>query len=476
MKEILHIATECYPAAKAGGLGDVVGALPIYLPKHGINAQVVIPKYKNKWFAAQKWKTVYEDTLSLGTENIVFKVQKLQGGTINFPFYCIDIPGKFDRASVYLDVDGTGFKDEPARNISFQRSVLQWLSAAKIKFDGLHCHDHMTGLIPFFIKHCPAYKKLKNTPTFFTIHNGAYRGGFAWNEIIPILPEFEVAYSGLLDWDDHVNSLATAIKCAWAVNTVSPSYMKELMRDAGSLTPLYEQEKKKCQGILNGVDTALWNPATDPFLDGHLKGKKWAEFKKHHKTTLLKKYGLKSRRPLLGFIGRLATQKGADLLMTSLEMSINKGQKFSAIILGSGDKAIEDQLLALAKKYPDQIAVIVAYDEALARAIYAATDFLIMPSRFEPCGLNQLFAMRYGSIPIVSAVGGLLDTVPDIKKKGNGLVIAKLNTKEISSTVERAVQLFNNKKEFNALREKIVGLDYSWNKSAEIYAKLYHSF
>ena len=466
---------ECYPAAKAGGMGDVVGALPLYLPQQGIETAVVIPKYKRKWFDENSFAKVHSSTLQLGDEKIAYSVEKLNDKSVDFPLYCINIPGLFDREDIYLGADGHGYKDEAQRNISFQIAVLDWLSKSKEKFDLLHCHDHMTGLIPFFLKACPQYKKLKNIPTIFTIHNGQYRGIFDWS-IESLLPTYDLQYRGLLDWDNQINSLATAIKCAWQVNTVSPSYMLELMDDFDVLTPLLQNEKNKCTGVINGIDNALWNPATDTYLDHHLTNENWKSFKALNKSKLLKDNNIKSRRPLFGFIGRLAHQKGADIIAEAIEKCLEQKMIFSTIILGSGDKQIEQSLLDLSQKYPREISVTIAYDEKFARAIYAGSDFLLMPSRFEPCGLNQMYAMRYGTVPVVTHVGGLKDTVIDIQKEGHGIVSESIDANGFVTAIERSVQFFKDKKTFKKKTDEMHAVDWSWKQSAEKYAELYRQF
>lgn len=468
---VLHISTECYPAAKAGGMGDVVGALPLYLPEHGTEASVILPKYKRKWFVDQSFDEVYSGSLLLGDEQIDFRIEKLKKG-LDYPFYCIDIPGLFDREDIYLGEDGHGYPDEDKRNISFQLAILSWLTSSEQSFDILHCHDHMTGLIPFLIKNCPEYEKLQKIPTVFTIHNGQYRGIFDWS-VNQYLPYYDGQRGGLLDWDGNINSLAAAIKCAWVVNTVSPSYMEELIDNFDTLTPLVQHERAKCAGIINGIDNNLWNPQDDKYLEHHLRGSNWKSFKSKNKNALLKRYNLKSRRPLIGFIGRLAYQKGADILLESIEDCLSDKLQFTAVVLGSGDKELEKLLRGLAEKYPRDIEVIIAYDEKIAREIYAGCDFLMMPSRFEPCGLNQMYAMRYGTIPIVSHVGGLKDTVPDISQNGSGIVASQINGEGFSEGIRRALQLYKDKPAFEAVRDRIVNEDFSWSQSAIKYAEMY---
>ena len=475
MKSILHISTECYPAAKAGGMGDVLGALPQYLPQHGFEASVILPKYKNAWFGSQAFKNVYSGEFKMGNEIIRFDIESLKNKEFPFPLYAVSIKGLFDRPQIYLDNDGEAFHDEIKRNIAFQTSIVNWLINDKIAFDGLHCHDHMTGLIPFFTKHTSTYSSISELPIFFTIHNGQYRGTINWSDA-DLLPDFDESKKGILDWDKKIHSLATAIKCAWKVNTVSPSYMKELLFDFDNLTPLVLNENQKCSGIINGIDINIWDPKSDKYLDSHLVDDNWTVFKGKHKTELLKKFNLKSRRPLISFIGRFAYEKGADLLSESIEEILENNSNASFIILGSGDKEIEAAVKNLALKYKRDVASIIAYDEKLARKIYAGSDFLIMPSRFEPCGLNQMYSMRYATVPVVRSTGGLIDTVPDIVDGGNGISFANANKDDIVHAISRAIDLYSDKKSFHNLRKQISELDYSWSNSAFKYAQLYKNF
>jgi len=211
--QILHVSTECYPIAKSGGLGDVVGALPKYLNKTGIDASVILPKYSNKWINKQSWITCFKGIIELDTDLIAFKIQQLKT-PLAFTLYVVDIPGKFNRPGIYLDKDGVEYEDATPRAICFQRAVLQWLISLSTIPKVIHCHDHHTGLIPFLLKHCPEFSPLAKIPTVFTIHNGAYHGSFSWDKA-HLLPLFDGRVVGLLDWDQQINPLATAIKCCW---------------------------------------------------------------------------------------------------------------------------------------------------------------------------------------------------------------------------------------------------------------------
>lgn len=472
MIRALLISTECYPAAKAGGMGDVVGALPIYLPEQGVEASVVIPKYETPWLKERKYSLVKSSHVRLGKRVFKYKIEIINDGSLSYPFYTISIPGLFDRPSIYLDKHGVGYEDESTRNIAFQTIICDWILDSA-EFDVLHCHDHMTGLIPFFLKYCDKYEPIKQMPVLFTIHNGMYRGVMNWKEL-ELLPSFPIEKQGLLDWDGSINSLATAVKCAWQVNTVSPNYMKEIMNIHDSFKYLYSAEGYKCIGILNGVDIQLWNPKTDAFLDHQMIGKNVTSFKSKNKAQLLSTYQLRSRRPLIGFIGRMAHQKGADLLAKAIADSLESGLKFAVLILGSGNSTIEEELTSLAKKYPGDVHTIIAYNEGIARSLYAGCDYMIMPSRFEPCGLNQLFSYRYGTIPIASPVGGLVDTVVDIEKKdGTGIMLEYINQESISTAISRAIDLYRDKSRYKSLRKKIIELNYSWSQSATTYSNIY---
>ncbi len=469
---ILHISTECYPAAKAGGLGDVVGTLPKYLTKANIPTGVVLPKYANKWIQQQEWKTVYQDVLDFYQVTLPFSIQQLTVG-MSFPLYVVDIPSKYDRAGVYLDEEGNGYIDEVERAVCFQRAVLQWLAQQDNKPSIIHCHDHHTGLIPFMMKHCPEFVSLASIPSVFTIHNAEYHGTFSWDKV-GLLPLFDGRVRGLLDWDYSINPLAVAIKCAWKVTTVSPTYMEELRVQTRGLEQLLQQEKQKSIGILNGIDVQVWDPATDQFIDSQLV-KSVDRYKANNKRFLAQTFHISPKLPLITFIGRLAREKGADFLAPVIDRFLNKGGMAAFIILGTGEPILHQMLLDLKRKHKGIVDVALEYNEKLAHQLYAGSDFLWMPSRVEPCGLNQLYAMRYGTLPIVRAVGGLKDTVEDIQgTKGNGIQFKELNIEDATIAVQRAANLYLKKPAaFKKVRTSIMQLDFSWEKSATEYIALY---
>jgi len=470
-KEVLHISTECYPVAKAGGMGDVVGSLPIYLPKSGVQSSVIIPKYDNAWIENENFKKVFGGEFLMGEEQIKFSIELLSSRDLGFPLFVVNIPGKFDRQHIYLTDKGSAYLDEAERNISFQRSILSWLNTNPDKFNILHCHDHMTGLMSFMMQYHHDYKSLRDMPTVFTIHNGQYRGIFDWSKE-SLLGDFDIEKRGLLEWDGMINSLATAIKCSWKITTVSPSYLEELQDDFDNLTSLARFEKYKSVGIINGIDATVWNPKTDVMIYQQMK-RSARMFKKANKDKLAKEFAFKPDKALVSFIGRFAYEKSADLLEGAFKQYLKFNSDIHFFILGSGDKDIEVSITKLKKEFPDNVTAIIAYDESLAHKIYAASDFILMPSRFEPCGLNQMYAMRYGTIPIVRFTGGLKDTVPDIGDNGNGISFLRANEEDIVYSLERAEALFIDRLSKELLVNKIMELDFSWENSARLYSNLY---
>ncbi len=471
MKRVLHVSTECYPAAKAGGMGDVVGALPKYFPEQDIQASVVIPRYDLPWFQEQPFVSVYQGLFYLGLEPVQYEILALDSGILGYPFYCVNIPGKFDRNSVYLADNGEGFRDELQRNISFQRAVLHWLNDSGIGFDLVHCHDHQAGLIPFFMKHGYEFKRLRRMPSYLTIHNAAHHGLMPWSAR-HLLPDFHDNDGGLLEWDSVINSLAAAIKCCWRFSTVSPNYLTEIQDRLPSLNTLLKDEWAKSRGILNGIDTTVWNPRTDPKIKQKL-GRSWKQFKGKNRDYTCRELGLDPDLPLFVFIGRLAQQKGADLIPPAIEEVLARGGSANFIILGTGSKDIEAKLQECQQRHDSRVKSLLMYSEDVAHQLYASADFLLMPSRFEPCGLNQMFSMYYGTIPIVRSTGGLIDTVKDIGEKGCGIRFNDATSSDLANAIVRGLMQYADQKGFAKLIRKCAKQDNSWQQSISIYAEEY---
>jgi len=464
---ITHISAECYPIAKVGGLADVVGALPKYLNNKTTKAQVIMPFYNNTYTKSNRFKTIYESQVGLGDHSFVFKIKTLVKNTLDFNVYFVDIPELIFKDYVYSNNDTQRF-------LAFQVAVLDWLLTQPKKPDIIHCHDHHTGLIPFMLQESHKYSTLNKIPNLFTIHNAQYQGAFT-HDLVNLIPHFNFNNVGLLDWNGKINPLAAAIKCAWAVTTVSPSYMKELTNKANGLEDLLKLEEKKCFGILNGIDWNVWNPETDQFLIKNYNTKTAAKGRLANKKYLCDKFNLDINKPLFGFIGRLVYEKGSDVFPETFKQSLTN-KNHTALLLGSGDKKQEQAFLDLKDNHDGLYNTFIGYNEALSHIVYAGADFLLMPSRVEPCGLNQMYALRYGTIPIVRRTGGLKDTVTDISKpNGFGICHDHVEAHEIIEAINRGITLYNNTEKFNNIKTQIMEIDHSWNASAKAYTKLYNS-
>ena len=465
--EVLHISAECFPVAKVGGLADVVGALPKYQNNLGASAKVIMPFYLNKFKKNRKFDLEFESNLALGDKNYTFQILKIKA-KLGFPLFLVKIPELLDRENVY------GYDDDTERFLAFQIAVLDWVLQNKKKPDLVHFHDNHTGFIPFLMSHTKKYKALKEIPTVLTIHNAQYQGQFEYDKL-HLIPEFDKEHIGLLDWSGQINPLATAIKCAWKITTVSPNYLEELSHHANGLENLLAHEKQKSLGVLNGIDTKVWNPETDNMLEKNYALSNVIFGKKFNKKLLCKQFNLDPEKPLFSFIGRLVYEKGADLFPEAFYKTLLK-HDINILVLGSGNPETENQLKTLTTTFNDKYNVYIGYNEVLAHQIYAASDFLLMPSRVEPCGLNQMYALRYGTIPIVRRIGGLKDTVIDIGDEGGfGICHNQVSVKDIIYSIDRAVEFYKNQKEFKKVRRNCMKIDHSWDKSAKEYLSLYKS-
>lgn len=469
--EIIHVTAECYPVAKAGGLGDVAGALPKYQSVLGHLAKVVMPMYRTKFLYQNDWDLVHEGGQNIGGHWFKYAIIKEKTNKLGFDLYLVDINGLLDREKVY------GYDDDTYRFMAFQIAVCDWLSQWQDKPDIIHCHDHHTGLIPFMVKYSYGFQSLANVPTVFTIHNAEYQGWMGWNQQ-HLLPPFDTWKSGMLDWNNTINPLASAVKCAWRVTTVSPSYMDELKYNANGLESLLAAESYKCTGILNGIDTDVWNPATDHFIVKAYDEKAVKEGKRRNKKDLCAQFGLDANKPLFTFIGRLVGEKAADVLPDAIRNSIYQyGGVANFLILGSGEPHIENRLRAIEHQLHGYVSCYIGYNEALSHMIYAGADFLLMPSRVEPCGLNQMYALRYGTVPMVRSTGGLKDTVVDFGDwQGYGIRFNHASVEDITQAIGRAIDLYTHKRDlFSWMRTYMMGIDHSWDTSAKEYIQLYES-
>ena len=465
--EIIHFSAECYPIAKVGGLGDVVGALPKYQNKLGHVAKVVMPAYSTKFLYENEFEVVYDGWVRLGYDNLQVRIFREKTNKLGFDLFLVHIAGLLDREKVY------GYDDDTERFLAFQIAALDWIAQWEHKPNVIHCHDHHTGLIPFMIGNCNQYRHLNYIPTILTIHNAQYQGQFGWDKLY-YLPAFDLRNSSKLDWGNSINPLASAIKCAWRVTTVSPSYLDEISYKANGLEGLLAQERGKSAGILNGIDNEVWDPQQDPMLTKCFTNKTVENGKKANKASLCDVFNLDKTKPLYTFIGRLVGEKGADLLPDIFYNALQQGDgAINILVLGSGDPKVEDRLNELKYQFPGSYNAYIGYNEALSHQIYAGADFLLMPSRVEPCGLNQMYALRYGTIPIVRRIGGLKDTVIDIGDGGFGICHDQTNMWDVGHAIGRAYELYLDQKRLKEIRKFIMSLDHSWDRAAQQYIDLY---
>jgi starch synthase len=469
--EIIHVAAECYPVAKAGGLGDVAGALPKYQNKLGHIAKVVMPMYRTKFLLQNEWELVHEGYQYLGPKGFHYSIIKEKTNKLGFDLYLLDINGLLDREKIY------GYDDDTERFTAFQIAFCDWISKWQHQPDIIHVHDHHAGLIPFMLKYCLPFSHLSQVPTVLTIHNAQYQGWMGWDKSY-YLPAYDNWQWGMLDWKNNINPLASAVKCAWKVNTVSQSYMDELRMEANGLEDLFEYEKGKCSGILNGIDIEVWNPETDEYLEKNYTAATAQKGKKKNKKELCKQFGLDEDKPLFAFIGRLVGEKAADILPDAISSSVYQHHgNCSFLILGSGEPKVEGQLESVKHQLTGYVSTYIGYSEPLSHLIYAGADFLLMPSRVEPCGLNQLYALRYGTVPIVRSTGGLKDTVVDFGDwQGFGIRFDQATVWDMTYSVGRAIDLYTNKEmHMDEMIKFMMKIDHSWESSAKEYIGMYNS-
>ncbi|MBS1565699.1 MAG: glycogen/starch synthase, partial [Bacteroidetes bacterium] len=429
----------------------------------------VMPMYRTKFLYDNQWDVVHKGGASLGNWWFEYTVIKERHNKLGFDLYLVDINGLLDRERVY------GYADDTERFTSFQTAVVDWLASWKHQPDVVHVHDHQAALIPFMMQYCYDYQHLRTVPTVLTIHNAQYQGWMGWDRS-HYIPHWDGWRWGLLDWNRTINPLAAGIRCAWKVTTVSKSYMEELRYMSNGLEPLFEYERGKCVGILNGIDNKVWDPATDSYLENPFDVTTNAIGKRANKEKLCREFNLDVNKPLIIFIGRLVGEKGADLLPRAIGDSLyHIGQKMNFLVLGSGEPWVEQQLSDMGGSLMGYFNSRIGYNEKLSHEMYAGADFLLMPSRVEPCGLNQMYALRYGTIPIVRRTGGLKDTVKDYgEPDGYGICFNHDAVGDITHAVYRAVTLYDQKERMKNIRGQIMELDHSWDSSAQQYIDVYN--
>lgn len=469
------IGSEALPFAKTGGLADVLGALPQALGRLGWNATVVIPRYRG-----------VEAGKALGTIDVVVGGRAHRAFLSEAPIgdgarvVLVDEPDLFDREHLY-GVGSADYADNPRRFAVLTRVALEWVARQPMRKVVLHAHDWQAGLTAAYAHTLYAsHPIVGQAPTIFTIHNLAYQGNFdpSW------MPQLDLPWSlytpDQLEYWNRLSFLKAGIVSADVVTTVSPQYAREIQTAEGGIGfhGVLQSNAGKLRGILNGIDAQQWNPATDPHLPAHydvndLTGKRAA------KRALLAAYSLPEdgehlERPLVGMISRMVAQKGLDLI----EALAGELPKLDAsfVILGTGEPRYQDMWRQMASEHPDRIAVRVGFSEPLAHLIEAGADMFLMPSMFEPCGLNQMYSLRYGTLPIVRRVGGLADTVTDPQddaSQGNGFVFSDYSPWALLSTIKRALDTFKDQAAWRGLQRTGMAQDLSWDRSAREYVKIY---
>jgi len=472
--QVLQVSFECYPVAKAGGLADVVGALPKYLQQFDVESWVVMPHFDIPWVRNHQLEQVHEGIARLGDERFRYRIMREEGGVLGFPIYLVDVPGRLDRPGIYIDPNSDfPYWDEYERFVCFQVAILDWLKSFSKKPDIIHCHDHHTAFIPFLMTSSPAFHEFVDIPTVLTIHNGHYQGWYDPGKIA-LLPKIDPEREGFLYWNGQINALSAGLRTSWQITTVSQSYLEELQHNSKGLESLLTFESSKSIGIINGIDSDVWDPSTDPLIVKNYDENTFVAGKQKNKDWLCKQFELDPDLPLFVFIGRLVGEKGADLLPDLITRYIETGFKGSFLILGTGEPYLHGRFEELKNQYVDFFDVSLTYNEELAHRMYAGSDFLLMPSRVEPCGLNQMYAMRYGSLPIVRGVGGLKDSVIDFSQPdGYGILFEHFNLDDSYHALQRAATVYSDEELKKKLQKRALSRDFSWHNSAKQYVQMY---
>jgi starch synthase len=477
--KILFVTPEAVPFAKTGGLADVAGALPKSLRALGCEIKCVMPYYrmvKESGLPLQYMGKEIE--IPIGDEKLKADIYL---GQLNqdISVYFIGREEFFDREFLYSTPKGDYF-DNAERFIFFSKAALIFCQNMGFSPDIIHHHEWQTGLIPAYLKSIYQNHPLfSHTAVVFTIHNIAYQGTFKKEKFwLTGLPTEMYNPEGIEFWE-RINFMKAGIVYANVINTVSKKYSEEIQTPeyGYGLEGILRKRREDLYGILNGVDYQDWDPSHDSHLIARYDGKDRSK-KKECKKDLLKEFHLPAsleNAPLLGMISRLADQKGFDLLMEILEGLFALDIGF--VLLGTGEQKYHDLFTQVAQKYPQKAGIRIAYDDRLAHKIEAGADFFLMPSKYEPCGLNQIYSLKYGTIPVVRATGGLDDTITPydpVTKKGNGFKFTRYDAKEFLTTIKMGISFYDQPEHWGQLLRNAMAADFSWERSAEAYLKLYH--
>jgi starch synthase len=477
--KVLYLSVEVVPFAKTGGLADVAGALPKAIRKLGHDIRVVMPRFGR--VEVDKFGLVrLLDAVDVPMDELREPASIWEGrigtGDAETPVYFVDNARYFDRQGIYM------YPDDAERFIFFSRAALESCRALGWQPDVIHCNEWHTALVPNWLK--TIYRDddfFSRTATLYTAHNLEYQGIFGYRilEIAGLADLGFIAHPDVApDLNDVVDMMARGLLFADIVNTVSETYAREILTpESGQrLDPILRDRRDRLLGIPNGIDTDLYNPATDSHI-AELFDVDTAEKRAVNKAALQQEAGLPLRpdSPLISTISRLTDQKGFDLINAIADPMIQQlGCQF--LVMGTGERKYHDMFNALAARYPEQVAVFLTFNRPMEQRIYASSDIFVMPSQTEPCGLNQMVAMRYGCVPVVRAVGGLADSVSDYNPRtgeGNGFSFTPYDPMALYTAIVRAVETYRHRDIWRQLVRRCMTSDFSWDRSAERYVDLY---
>ncbi len=483
---VVMLAAEAVPYVKVGGLGDVVGALPKALEKLGVKPTILIPAYKSinhDEFGIRPCEAVPGFSLGMGSGSVhaeVYQARIPYTGIDVFLIGCVDY---FYRDGIYDDpVTREGYLDNMERYIFFVRAGLEFLRRLGRRVDILHCHDSQTGLVPGLLqanhREDPFFR---GTGSLFTIHNLAYQGIFPRESLYWAGIDYRhFHYASPFEFWGKVNFMKAGIQASDLLNTVSETYAREIQSTAEfgyGLEGVLRARSNDLSGIVNGIDYSEWDPESDPSLPAHFSTRDLSG-KVACKAGVLSSFGLPrdgEQVPLVGMVSRLADQKGLDLVAEAMEDLVRQNLRF--VFLGRGQQRYHELLSYFAARHPKKVGVKIDFDNALAHNIYAGCDMFLMPSRYEPCGLNQLISLRYGTVPIVRATGGLVDTVEDFSPDtgtGTGFRFMSYSASDMMGAVHRGLTLYSDTTRWSEMVHRAMSQNWSWDESARKYAALYH--
>ncbi|RLS72686.1 MAG: glycogen synthase GlgA [Planctomycetota bacterium] len=486
---IVMASSEAIPFAKTGGLADVAGTLPIELAKRGHQCSVFLPAYRvSKHFLREQAGSQFDESVaSLVVDLAGYPVHawihrvRLQNSPVDF--YLVDQPMFYDRQGLYGDSRGE-FGDNCARYCFFSRAVVEAIERLQLPIDIIHCHDWQTGLIPAYHRtqtnHHSWYKRCASV---MTIHNMAYQGRFWGPDMVLTGLDNSYFHWEWMEYYGDLNLLKTGIAFADALTTVSPTYAQEIQSppQGCGLEGVLRARAERLFGIVNGIDESTWNPASDPYLEHHYNIDTWKDGKAACKRSLQESLGLPIRPevPLIGIVGRLAEQKGWDLILQLMQWWIDH-RDLQWVILGSGEQRYADALFQLAMQRPDRVSLQTTFSDPLAHRIEAGADLFLMPSLYEPCGLNQLYSLRYGAVPVVRSTGGLADTVQDASEENilrgvaTGFVFEDYKPEALAQATIRALDVYSQAPDvWSNIVTSGMSQDWSWAKSADAMLDVY---